>query len=346
MNELFVTIGTEVKALGNGKVGGYLVRFSTKKDPDLAGDFFTAETDFDIDFSDPSSAKSTAYFDHCMDETLGQTQLGVLDAKGVASKAQLGIDDVGVWIEHQLDVRDEYQSAIYQLAKKGKLGWSSGTAKHLVARESKGTANWVKTWPLGKDASYTPTPCEPRTAVLAVKSIVDADTFNDLKSGLMQSDKRKMLKEACDDLLSEGYVEEYDDDTVYFYSYGAGTWAVPYSMPRGKLTLGTPTKVTPKVVYESTTKSISGTPSPHGETFADLTVKTLDVCREFVARAADYSQLKANSGRPISAERESDFKSVHEQLKEIVRLCPSEARKALVLDQMRLEAELLDLSLI
>lgn len=340
MNELFVTIGTEVKALGNGKVGGYLVRFSTKKDPDLAGDFFTSETDFDLDFSDVASAKSTAYYDHCMDETLGQTQLGVLDGKGIPAKAQLGMDEVGVWIEHQLDVRDEYQSAIYQLAKKGKLGWSSGTAKHLVARESKGTANWVKTWPLGKDASYTPTPCEPRTAVLAIKSAPDAISFSDLKSGLMQGEKRTQLKEACEDLLSEGYVEDYDDNTVYFYSYGAGTWAIPYSMPRGKLTLGTPTKVIPKVVYEAASKSISGNPSPHGETFAELTTKTLDVCREYVARAADYSQLKADSSRPISAEREADFKSVLSELQAIVRQCPSEVKKALVLDQMRMQAQL------
>jgi len=34
--------GGAVKALDGGKVGGYLVLFSTDADPDLVGDFFTA----------------------------------------------------------------------------------------------------------------------------------------------------------------------------------------------------------------------------------------------------------------------------------------------------------------
>ena len=34
-----------VKALGGGRVGGYLIRFTNKHNPDLQGDYFTSDTD-------------------------------------------------------------------------------------------------------------------------------------------------------------------------------------------------------------------------------------------------------------------------------------------------------------
>ena len=37
--------GDAVKALGGGKIGGYLVRYSTEQTPDLVGDFFTPESE-------------------------------------------------------------------------------------------------------------------------------------------------------------------------------------------------------------------------------------------------------------------------------------------------------------
>ena len=42
---------------------------------------------------------------------------------------------MGVWVEGILNMRDDYEKALYNLAKQGKLGWSSGTASHLVERE-------------------------------------------------------------------------------------------------------------------------------------------------------------------------------------------------------------------
>ena len=150
-----LSFGTEVKALGDGKVAGYLVRFSDENTPDLTGDFFTKDTDFgDIDHAD-------VYYSHGMDAKIGKRKLG---------KGELRPDDVGMWIETQLSMRDEYEKAIYDLAEKGKLGWSSGTASHLVEREPTGKANFIKSWPLGLDASLTPTPAEPRNSVVTLKS--------------------------------------------------------------------------------------------------------------------------------------------------------------------------------
>lgn len=153
-----IFFGSEVKALGDGKVAGYLVRFGDEATPDLVGDYFTKDTDF----GDLSS--SDIYYNHGLDRKMGTRKLG---------KGEIHEDDVGVWIEAQLNLRDEYEKAIYSLAEQKKLGWSSGTAPHLVEREEKGKAHFIKTWPLGLDASLTPTPAEPRNEVITLKSLSD-----------------------------------------------------------------------------------------------------------------------------------------------------------------------------
>lgn len=164
--DTLIHFGEAVKSLPDGKVGGYLVRFSASGDPDLAGDFFTKETDFGVDWDeDGGGVKSAVYYAHGLDKTLGKRR--------IAPTATLKMDDVGVWVETQLHKRDKYEEAIDEMARKGKLGWSSGTAPHLVEREAEGKAFKILSWPLGLDASLTPTPCEPRNAasVVPIKSL-------------------------------------------------------------------------------------------------------------------------------------------------------------------------------
>ena len=100
MDDLFVTIGGELKALGNGKVGGYLVRFGNPDMPDLTGDYFTAETDFDLD---DGAGKSTVLYHHGLDPVLKRRKLG---------SGTVTTTDVGVWMETQLAMRDEYEQAL------------------------------------------------------------------------------------------------------------------------------------------------------------------------------------------------------------------------------------------
>lgn len=156
--ETLISFGGSVKAVGENTVAGYLVRFSSEKDPDLVRDFFTRETDFDMEFP----GKSSVYYNHGLDKTLKRRRLG---------KATLETDDVGVWVEAQLAVRDAYEEHILKMAKEGKLGWSSGTAAHLIGHETVGDSRKVLCWPLGLDASLTPKPCEPRNeAIVSVKA--------------------------------------------------------------------------------------------------------------------------------------------------------------------------------
>jgi HK97 family phage major capsid protein len=202
-----VVFGGEVKAIGDGKLGGYLVRFTTARDPDLTGDFFTAGTDY-------GSHKTTpVLYQHGLDVKMGGRILG---------EGTLTLDEVGVWLEAQLNLRDEYEKAIYDMAKAGKLGWSSGTASHLVEREPHGKAWHITRWPLGLDASLTPTPAEPRNSAVPMKSIIGnppqeafgplGETVNPIVSTPKNSEGKMEINDELKSLMAEtakAAVEEY-----------------------------------------------------------------------------------------------------------------------------------------
>lgn len=153
--DTLVYLGSPVKALGDGRVGGHLVLFSTAADPDLTGDYFTAQTHFRL------KGAPLLLYEHGFDARIGDREIG---------DAEVKIDDVGVWVEAQLALRDEYERAIYAMAERGKLGWSSGSAGHLVRRRPVGKAHEVLSWPI-VEASLTTHPAEPRTLAVPLKSL-------------------------------------------------------------------------------------------------------------------------------------------------------------------------------
>lgn len=191
-----VTFGGEIKALGNGKVGGYLVRFTDASQPDLTGDFFSKKSDIRVTDS------VDVYYNHGLDSTL---------KKRVIGKATTRIDDAGVWAETQLNLRDEYEKAIYSMAEKGKLGYSSGALSHLVEREPAGKGvSFIKTWVIG-ECSLTPTPAEPRNTVISIKTlstpsdeaalpIADVQPIQEIKRKTTMNDE---IKSAVDAALAE-----------------------------------------------------------------------------------------------------------------------------------------------
>jgi HK97 family phage major capsid protein len=157
MEDNLVFFGDPVKALGEGRVAGYLVRYGSPADPDLTNDYFTSETDLGIE----QDSRLPVYYEHGFDSVLKSRKIGA----GV-----IKLDDTGAWLEAQLNMRDEYERMIYQMAIDGKLGWSSGAAGHLVERESVGKSYHIKSWVIA-EASLTPTPAEPRNSVMPVKSL-------------------------------------------------------------------------------------------------------------------------------------------------------------------------------
>jgi HK97 family phage major capsid protein len=154
-----VAYGGAVKALGGGRVGGYLVVWSHNEERDLEGDYFTADTDLKW----PGQETRTALYHHGLDETLGPREIG-------DGLKKVKTDNVGLWVETQLNLRDEWEEAIYDLAQKKKLGFSSGTASHMIIREADGK---IVRWPI-IEGSLTPTPAEPRTMVVPLKAISKA----------------------------------------------------------------------------------------------------------------------------------------------------------------------------
>lgn len=173
--ETIVAVGDEIKALGDGRIGGYLVRFTDERSPDLQGDYFTKATDFG------PHQQSLIFYHHGDDPQVGKRPLGV-------KMATLTPNDIGVWLDAQLDMRDEYERYIYRLVEMGKAGFSSGTAPHLVERMWTGKAHHISKWYLGLDASITPTPAAgPHlTQVLPLKSFTQANPVTPLKALLQE----------------------------------------------------------------------------------------------------------------------------------------------------------------
>ena len=68
--DALVFSGNAVKALGNGKVGGYLVLFGSADQTDLTGDYFTKATDFG------GAVSSPVLWQHGMDPAVGITPVG------------------------------------------------------------------------------------------------------------------------------------------------------------------------------------------------------------------------------------------------------------------------------
>jgi hypothetical protein len=212
--------------------------------------------------------KSAVYYAHGLDATLKTRRL-----TNVTMKA----DEVGVWVEGQMLLRDEYEKAVYKMAEDGKLGWSSGTASHLVTRKAiktdSGTVHEVLTWPLGIDASLTPTPAEPRAAAYTIKSLRDAlfpppaedHTAKALPSGMSYDDLRAFLS----DELNEDFPDTDDDgsdpwgpglhvrdvyDDNLIYADEEDLYRIPYKVtPGNDVVWGTPESVVRTTVYVTAT---------------------------------------------------------------------------------------------
>jgi hypothetical protein len=91
------------------------------------------------------------------------------------------MDDKGLWYESQVEMADQYQKMIQELAKSGKLGYSSGATGHMVERKKMSDGRYeITRWPIG-EASLTPTPAEPMNMVKSLK-----DMYGDMEGYAME----------------------------------------------------------------------------------------------------------------------------------------------------------------
>ena len=157
--QTLVNFGSAIKADDNGRVRGYLVRFGGA---DLEGDYFTKNTDFGRPMSSGVRVPMNLYYHHGQDKTIGKSRIGL---------GFITMDDKGLWYESQVEMADQYQNMIQELAKSGKLGYSSGATGHMVERKKMSDGRYeITRWPIG-EASLTPTPAEPMNMVKSLKDM-------------------------------------------------------------------------------------------------------------------------------------------------------------------------------
>jgi len=164
-----IRLGGSVKALGDGRFEAPLITFTDATQPDLVQTFFDARTNYWREFP----ARVPLLYSHGYDAALRLKPLGM----GTAFRggADLSMTDAGVWMQGQLDLRDEYEAMIYSMIETGKMGTSSGSASHMVeyAEEPDHPDVWrITSWPI-VEGSLTPTPAEPKNTVMPVRSVLN-----------------------------------------------------------------------------------------------------------------------------------------------------------------------------
>jgi phage head maturation protease len=136
-------------------VGGYGVIFGGR---DLEGETFTPDTDYQLG----RVPVKAVYYDHTKNDAVQHV---------IGQTIEERIDDVGIWVQAQLDRATAYAEEVIKLIEAGALGWSSGSVAHLTRR----SGGVIKSWPV-YEYSLTPTPAEPRTVGVArLKALVESD---------------------------------------------------------------------------------------------------------------------------------------------------------------------------
>jgi hypothetical protein len=165
--ELETVYGGEIKAIdASDRIGGYAVLFGDADHADLSPhrDYFTKSTEFWLDqFGWPRPMT----YHH------GQHEVDDLRAAPVVGRwTKATVDEVGVFLEGELDRAHKYYRAVKELANRGLLKLSSDSAPQWVVRERKPNgAHEVKRWPL-ITASPTVSPAEPRLAGVSFKALL------------------------------------------------------------------------------------------------------------------------------------------------------------------------------
>lgn len=142
-----------LKALGEGRVAGYLVYFGSPEQRDLHGEYFTPDTEYHLDWYD----RRPALYHHGLDKTVKAQPVGLITS--------VTKNDIGLWAEAQLAMHNEYAQSVYEMVEKGALGWSSGSIPHIVKVAADGR---IEEWPI-VEGSLTPTPAEPRGTWITAK---------------------------------------------------------------------------------------------------------------------------------------------------------------------------------
>jgi hypothetical protein len=330
--------GGALKALDDsGKVGGHLVLFGDPAHTDASDkrDFFTPDTDFG------PFKTSLVFYNHTLDDEL--------DRRVLDESASLKTDRAGIWMEGQLKLRDAYEKKLFGAIKDGKMGLSSGTASHLVRREKQPNGSHkILYWPLGLDASITPTPAEPRTMAVAIKSLAEfkAQHLGELIVPSMAAGALDRLRAACDYRV---YDHLHDRKRPVADRLDAIKGCYTEHM-------GLAMKCVKALMDDDDSEDSDGAEmkalmdSSLQRLHAGLRLGAhLDLARAAVAgvsdRLADLAAKRAADGRSLSAERRGAIKALRDGLDTLLQACkaapaPEGEDDRLFADYLALEARL------
>lgn len=182
-SDSLISFGSEIKALGNGRIGGHLVLFGSQDQTDFYGDWFDKDT-----YIGPNDADGRdVTINHRLPLKTGNPDVDRVTEKFTSTIFKPGglkthRDELGIFAEVICDLSDEYDRKVYELAESGKLKWSSGAARHMIDRDP--NTGRLKMFVVAEGA-LTPMPAEPRmtlSRVMPLKSL--ADLWDDsLKGG-------------------------------------------------------------------------------------------------------------------------------------------------------------------
>lgn len=177
-------------------VGGYGVVFGGE---DLEGETFTKNTDFMLDLV----PKKPVFYHHGQNASVAKSIVG--DVTTVKA------DEIGLWIEAELEMSQKYVDGILDLVKMGRLGWSSGSVSHLAERDG----SVIKSWPI-VEFSLTPTPAEPRTlGVERLKALAELDpALNALVEAAQESSAKADAHAETPEITQNGDVEMSEQQVV------------------------------------------------------------------------------------------------------------------------------------
>jgi hypothetical protein len=140
-----------IKRLGSGgSFGALAIRFSGPHEKDLAGEYFTADTDF----GPRAGSGSPVLINHGRALETGLEPFADLVLPGADVKRE----DAGIFASVTLDPSDPIQSALAELCEAGAFRWSSGSSPQFVKR---GPDGWLSQW-LPIEFSMVTKPCEFR----------------------------------------------------------------------------------------------------------------------------------------------------------------------------------------
>ncbi len=176
MNEKMVTIGGKMECYKSadgltGLVSALGIRFSDHTTPDLQGDFFNNETYFGKRAGNGVDATLNHMLPIVTEDEKSNEFLASIADMTFKNAIKTEQNELGIVASHVLDLANEHENFVFELAEKGAFTWSSGATSHTARFAPVGDAHLVKRWDIGEFA-YTPQPAEPRLPhITSMKSI-------------------------------------------------------------------------------------------------------------------------------------------------------------------------------